>query len=130
MLSDGCFPTALVIVVAVGLAISLQGSGKPQASQVDSGPSEPVQGKGYRRIVSLSPSITECLFALGLGDRVVGVTDVLRTIPPKALTKSKVGGYYDLNYEAVVALRPDHGGVPTRTRATSGRPGIVWAWHT
>jgi iron complex transport system substrate-binding protein len=46
------------------------------------------------------------LFALGLGNQVVGVTNYC-DYPPEALTKNKIGGYYDLNLEAVVALRPD-----------------------
>ncbi len=58
------------------------------------------------RIVSLAPSITEILFALGLGDRVVGVTRYC-DYPPEALSTEKVGGYYDPNYEAMVSLRPD-----------------------
>lgn len=58
------------------------------------------------RIVSLAPSITETLFALGLGDRVVGVTRYCR-FPAAALTKAKVGGYYDPNYEEIVRLKPD-----------------------
>ena len=58
------------------------------------------------RIVSLAPSITETLFALGLGDRVVGVTRYCR-FPAEALTKAKVGGYYDPNYEEIVRLKPD-----------------------
>jgi iron complex transport system substrate-binding protein len=62
--------------------------------------------KGYERIVSLAPSITETLFVLGLGDRVVGVTRYC-DFPPEALTKTKVGGYYDPNYEAIIALNPD-----------------------
>jgi iron complex transport system substrate-binding protein len=62
--------------------------------------------KQYRRIVSLAPSITETLFALGLGDRVAGVT-CYRNFPTEAHTKATVGGYYDLNYEAIVALHPD-----------------------
>jgi iron complex transport system substrate-binding protein len=61
---------------------------------------------GCRRIVSLSPSLTEVLFALGLGDRVVGVTRYC-DYPAEALKKAKVGGYLDPNYEAMVALRPD-----------------------
>ena len=65
-----------------------------------------IQVVAYRRIVSLAPSITEILFALGLGDKVVGVTHYC-DFPPEALTKTKVGGYYDPNYEAIVALRPD-----------------------
>jgi iron complex transport system substrate-binding protein len=62
--------------------------------------------KQYRQIVSLAPSITETLFALGLGDRVAGVT-CYRNFPPEARTKANVGGYYDPNYEAIVALHPD-----------------------
>lgn len=60
----------------------------------------------YRRIISLSPSITEVLFTLGLGSRVVGVTRYC-DYPAEALEKAKVGGYLDPNYEAMVALRPD-----------------------
>ena len=59
-----------------------------------------------RRIVSLSPSITETLFALGLGDKVVGVTDWC-DYPPEALEKPKVGGYADPDIEKIVALNPD-----------------------
>src|SRR5258708_25219401 len=61
---------------------------------------------GAVRIVSLAPSITETLFELGLGDRVVGVTRYC-SFPPEARKKPQIGGYYDPNYEAVVALRPD-----------------------
>lgn len=60
----------------------------------------------YHRIISLAPSITETLFALGLGAQVVGVTRYCN-YPPKALTKTRVGGYLDPNLEAIVALRPD-----------------------
>ena len=59
-----------------------------------------------QRIVSLAPSITESLYALGLIDRVVGVTRYC-DYPPEALTKTKIGGYYDPNYEAIVMLEPD-----------------------
>lgn len=58
------------------------------------------------RIVSLAPSITEVLFALGLGDRVVGVSEYTH-YPPGAVGKPRVGGYLDPNYEAIVRLRPD-----------------------
>ncbi len=59
-----------------------------------------------RRIVSMAPSITEALYALGLGDRVVGVTRDCR-YPSEAADKTKIGGYFDPNFEAVVALQPD-----------------------
>ena len=58
------------------------------------------------RIISLAPSITEILFALGLGDRVVGVTDYC-DYPPEALEKEKIGGWWDPDAEKIVALQPD-----------------------
>lgn len=59
-----------------------------------------------RRIVSLAPSATEILFELGLGDKVVGVTRFC-DYPTSAATRTKVGGLMDMNYEAIVSLRPD-----------------------
>lgn len=59
-----------------------------------------------RRIVSLAPSITETLFALGLGGRVVGVTRYCR-YPAQAQSIEKIGGYTDANLERIVSLNPD-----------------------
>lgn len=59
-----------------------------------------------QRIVSLAPSNTEILFALGLGDKVVGVTDWC-DYPPEALEKEKVGAYDTPDIEKIVALNPD-----------------------
>src|SRR5882724_7574939 len=59
-----------------------------------------------QRIVSTAPSITELLYALGLGDRVVGVTRFCR-YPPEAQSKPKIGDYTAPNLEAIAALRPD-----------------------
>lgn len=60
----------------------------------------------YERIISLAPSITEVLFTLDLGDRVVGVTRYCR-YPPEALHKTKIGGYFDQNYEVIIRLHSD-----------------------
>jgi iron complex transport system substrate-binding protein len=57
------------------------------------------------RIVSIGPSNTEFLFALGAGDRVVGVDDFSDT-PAAASTLEKIGGV-KVNVEKVVSLRPD-----------------------
>lgn len=57
------------------------------------------------RIVSTAPSNTELLFALGLGDRIVGVTS-LDDYPPEAADVDKVGDF-QINTEAVMALSPD-----------------------
>jgi len=58
------------------------------------------------RVVSLAPSITETLFVLGLGDQVVGVSRYC-TYPPEAQERTEVGGLFDPNYEAILALDPD-----------------------
>ena len=59
-----------------------------------------------RRIVALAPSIAECLFALGLDEEIVGVTEYTN-FPPQALSKPKVGSYIHLQIEAIVGLKPD-----------------------
>jgi iron complex transport system substrate-binding protein len=58
------------------------------------------------RIVSVAPSITEILFALGAGDQVVGDTTYCN-YPEAAKTKPKIGGFTTPNLEAILALRPD-----------------------
>lgn len=58
------------------------------------------------RIVSLSPALTEILFAVGAGDRVVGITDFC-DFPTDALGLPRVGGYANPSVESVLALRPD-----------------------
>ena len=58
------------------------------------------------RIISLSPSNTEILFAIGAGDRVVGVTEYCN-YPPAAKTRPRVGGVSTVSIEKVVALNPD-----------------------
>lgn len=57
------------------------------------------------RMVSMAPSLTEILFALGLDEEVVGVT-LFSDYPPAAAEKAKVGTFWQPNIEAVVAARP------------------------
>jgi len=59
-----------------------------------------------QRIVSVAPGITEILFALGAGDRVVGDTTYCN-YPEAAKTKPKIGGYTSPSLEAILALRPN-----------------------
>ena len=58
------------------------------------------------RIISLAPSNTEIAFALGLGDRLVGVSD-WSDYPPEALDIQKVGTGTEGNLELIVSLEPD-----------------------
>jgi len=59
-----------------------------------------------RRLVCLTPSLTETDYALGLGEAVVGITDFTE-YPPEARTKPSVGGPSDASLEKIVSLRPD-----------------------
>ena len=59
-----------------------------------------------QRIVSLAPNITETLFALGLGPKIVGVTRYC-DYPPEAAKIEKVGGLVDPNLERIQVLHPD-----------------------
>lgn len=59
-----------------------------------------------QRIVSLAPSVTETLYALGLGPNVAGVTQFCK-YPPDVATKPRVAGFSDINLEAIVRVRPD-----------------------
>ena len=98
----------LVAILSIALALtacSPAGQTPPQYFFDDLGRLVAINGTP-QRIVSLSPSITETLFALGLSDRVVGVTDWC-DFPPEALEKEKVGGYTTPDIEKIVALTPD-----------------------
>jgi iron complex transport system substrate-binding protein len=59
-----------------------------------------------KRIISHVPAITEILFALGLGDKVVGVSDYC-DYPEEAKLKPSVGNYFNPSIEKIVALEPD-----------------------
>lgn len=58
------------------------------------------------RIVSLAPSNTEILYALGAGDQVAGVTTFC-DYPPEAKAKTKVGGWVNVDYDAIKSIKPD-----------------------
>lgn len=62
--------------------------------------------KEYHRIVSLLPSITEILFAIGAKDQVIGVTKFCK-YPPETQEKTIIGGLLDTNYEIIYRLKPD-----------------------
>ena len=88
------------IATAGLLALALAVTGCASDESPASAPAPP------QRIVSMTPAMTEILFALGVGERVVGVTRFCDW-PPEARTRPQVGGYADPSVEAVLALRPD-----------------------
>lgn len=69
---------------------------------------------GARRIVSLAPSVTEILFAIGAGSEVVGVS-MYCDYPPAVTKLPKVGTFLTPNIEAIAALRPSMVIGPTTT---------------
>ncbi len=93
------------VCVLLLLSVMFTGGCKPAVSKKPAVDHDPSTGENLR-ILSLSPSITEVLFALDLGSQVVGVTRYC-TYPPEATEKPDVGGYLDPNYEAIVRLKPN-----------------------
>jgi iron complex transport system substrate-binding protein len=59
-----------------------------------------------KRIVSLAPGITETLYALGLDDRIAGVTNYCNW-PLRARQKTRIGGFTNPSIEKIVSLKPD-----------------------
>lgn len=97
----GALRTPFLLVLCVVLATSAQA-----AQWIDALGRNVEIPEPPRRIVSLVPSVTEILFALGLGDRVVGVTRYC-DFPPEAASKPQVGGYADPSLETLVGAAPD-----------------------
>ena len=65
-----------------------------------------VRGAVAKRIVATAPNVVESLYAIGAGERVVGVGDFC-TWPPQVATKPRVGGDFNPNFERILALEPD-----------------------
>jgi iron complex transport system substrate-binding protein len=96
-------PTAAPLLLAAALSLAAPALGAPVR---DAAGRAVEVGVPAQRILSLAPNITEILFALGLGDRVVGVTDYC-DYPPAALAKPRIGGFVNPSIEAIVVQRPD-----------------------
>jgi iron complex transport system substrate-binding protein len=101
------------VVAAAAFAIGLSVLGAPGIERFfDQPPSVPPQflshaaEKPPQRIVTVAPSVTELVFALGAGDRIVGVSRY-DDHPASVRALPKVGGFLDPNPEAILALRPD-----------------------
>lgn len=77
------------------------------ASLADRGAGAQAPGALYpQRVVSLAPSVTEMLFALGFGDRLVGVTSAC-DYPESARKIDRIGAFMSPSSEAIFAKRPD-----------------------
>ncbi len=96
-----------IIPFIIGAAVVFQ-SMKPSLAETfkDSLGREITISKTPARIMPLAPSLTEIVYFLGLGERVVGVTE-FSYYPPEATRKPKVGSYINLNVERIISLSPD-----------------------
>jgi iron complex transport system substrate-binding protein len=79
-------------------------------------PNRKPQGNNEKRIISLSPHITEIIYALGADKDLIAVSDYCK-YPPQAGNKEKIGGLIDPNIEKIVSLAPTHlFGVPAHLK--------------
>ncbi len=91
----------VALVCAVGLAVA----GVVVADA--SAPPAPSSERAPLRLVSLNPSLSAILDRLGAADQIVGIDDYTAQVVPSLADRPRVGGLFDPNLEAVVALRPD-----------------------
>ncbi len=91
------------LLLALLLLLAPLGACRREGGSLPSGSSPQAPA---RRIVALTPSLVETLFALGLGDRVVGVGDYV-SYPPAAVALPRLGGLFNPNLERAVSLKPD-----------------------
>lgn len=91
--------TLVLPFVIIGLVFGCGKSAPPAAPPVE-------RVESPRRLISTVPSITEVLFDIGIGDRIVGDSR-FTTYPPEAKKIEKIGGMQDTNWEKIVALKPD-----------------------
>ena len=97
---------ALLLIMIIAAATACAGAQSGPGTIKDDSGREIHLNSAPSRIVSHVPSITETLFALGLGDKIVGDSDYC-DYPEAAKTKPKIGGYFTPNIEEIVAMKPD-----------------------
>jgi len=94
----------LLIFLGTILLFAVNGCSDP--AQMRDSDFEDLVEQDYRRIICMSPTATEMVFALDRGDRVVGVSDYT-TFPPEADDLPRCGGYLNPNFEIILSLNPD-----------------------
>jgi iron complex transport system substrate-binding protein len=94
-----------VAVTCAATPLAAKPTAFPQVITDDAGRKVTIE-RSPTRIVSIAPSNTEMLFALGLDERIVGV-DSYSNYPPEAAQKPQVGSYLEPDLERIVAAEPD-----------------------
>ncbi len=123
VLAAGLF--ALLLVLAGGIWTGCPAVEQPTleaASELGTAAVSPTSiGAGSPRLISLNPSLTAIVVALGRADTLVGIDDYSARVLPELADRPKVGGLFDPSLEAVVSLRPDRvlvvAGIDQKTHA-------------
>ena len=95
-----------VLITCLLLPLCPAASGSQSKSIKDDLGDTHVLGAPPQRIISLAPNVTEILFALGLENKIIGVTRYCN-YPKSAQTKNRIGGMIDPDLEKIIDLRPD-----------------------
>lgn len=95
-----------VVAAALLVATMAANRGPAKITATDDRPRTITLSASPKRIVSLAPATTEYLYAAGLGDRVVGISDYCK-FPPSVEGKRRVGSLTNPSLETIVALKPD-----------------------
>ncbi len=111
---SAAFLTAVILLACAGCSRTNSAAKQEYASRQERDEVVCTDGLGRKvklprhplRIISLAPSVTEVLFLLGAGDRVVGVTTNCEW-PDAAKSKPKIGDLLNPSYELILAARPD-----------------------
>jgi iron complex transport system substrate-binding protein len=93
-------------LAAAGLSVCLNGLSSPAAPATASAGAGAAREFRYNRVICMSPAVTEIVFALGAGPRVVGVSEYTM-YPPDAVAKPTCGGFINPNHERILSLEPD-----------------------
>lgn len=96
------FARILGLWLVINLVIAAGCSKKTNSSIKESTGARPIA----QRVITLVPSLTEEVFALGAGDRIVGVSDFC-DYPPEAQKRPRVGSFLQPSVEKILSLRPD-----------------------
>lgn len=98
---------ATAVVFGVVVALALRGREvAPRPGSTAQQPSAVRAGAVPRRIICMAPNIAETVFALGAGERVVGVSEYT-VYPPEAAARPTVGALFNPDLERIAALKPD-----------------------
>ncbi|MDF3018322.1 MAG: periplasmic binding protein [Thermomicrobiales bacterium] len=103
--ADASAQATPIAVTCVATPLATEPTAFPLTITDDAGRQVTIE-RSPTRIVSIAPSNTEMLFALGLDERIAGV-DSYSTYPPEATQKPQVGTYLEPDLERVVAAEPD-----------------------